>query len=237
MNGIEKKVSTKILAGVLILVFLNLSAGAVICGNFSECGFEGEPCDSSGGGSSTGQYITESEGTYSVSIGTLIVESAGHLLNSYSGMTRLLNNVEMTELKGSDFNAMREILYATIEDMERAKTSLTRLKEAAANRPYYRPVIYRLWLFDYCRFQQENNLLPGIFDKVKRYLYYGDIRGVYAQCLKDNEAILEQLYTLKESIDADRFPEIESLWRLNQAYVSTLLFGQYTSQVFKTILK
>jgi len=230
-----KILKLSILFGIIILITY-MPIYAYIWANHTECGYEGELCDTGGTGSGGELYIPETEGTYYVSIGDIIIDSAGHLLNAYSSMTKLLGNVETAELKGTDFNAMREILYSTIEDMERANTSLTILNAAAATRPYNWPVIYRLWFFDYYRFQNENHLLPGIFDKVKSYLYNGDIRGVYAQCLKDNEAILDQLYTLKEHIDADKFPEINSLWRLNQAYVSTLLFGQYTSQVFKSIL-
>ncbi len=46
----------------------------------------------------------------------------------------------------------------------------------------------------------------------------------------------DQLYRLKSVVEADRFPEISSLWSLNHDYATLMLFGQYTSQVFESFL-
>jgi len=230
----SKKLTLKIAIGVFVLLLTGYLSYPVIWYNYSECGYEGE-CGGEGTGSVTGDAIGSAQGT-GMSIGVLIVESAGHLTKSYSSMMTLLNKIEMSELNGTDFNELRETLYITIEEMEKANEAISNLKTAADMRPYYMPVIYRLWFFDYCGFQKEKGLLPGIFDNVRYYLGRGDIRGVYTRALNNSEHILSRLYELKEWLVTDKLPDISTFWQINQDYMSLILLGQYTSTVFKEIL-
>ncbi|MCP5104631.1 MAG: hypothetical protein GY950_14695 [bacterium] len=197
----------------------------MIVGNWSECAFEEECNDPETSNSGTGSGI-----------GIYIVDGAGFLLNSHSGMTAFLNRVEMAEFNGTDFNELREILYQAAEDMEKAKSAYYNLKNAAAQKTYSQPVITKLSQFDYDGFQTANGLNAGIFGDVKNYLHQGDIRGIYDRFLQQSEAILEQLYIVKASVDSDNIPDISSLWRINGDYSEFILFGQYTSEVFKAIL-
>jgi hypothetical protein len=77
---------------------------------------------------------------------------------------------------------------------------------------------------------------PAVFNPLREYLARGDVRGVFSKVLKDTEAILDQLYSIKEILEADKVPEIETTWKLNQTFSDYLLFGQYAAMVFKEMI-
>ena len=78
-------------------------------------------------------------------------------------------------------------------------------------------------------------LIPSIFNQVKGYLQYGDIRGVYARELSGVQDILDLLERIKSAVDVDRLPAMNDLWRLNQKYGEALYFGQYVAEIFAGI--
>jgi hypothetical protein len=217
-----KKFVSKVSLGVLIFILFNTITYSMIVGNWADCGFGG------GGG--------ESKSLTSFTIRIYIIEGAGYFLNSHSSIQALLNRVELSELNVIDFNEMREILYKAIEDMEKAKDSYYNLKQEADKTPYNPVMINFLLNFDYNGFREEKGLNLTIFENVNNYLSRGDIRGIFSNFLANSESILEQLYTIKEWVDAYKLPKISSLWRLNQDYVEAQLFGQYTSEIFHEIL-
>lgn len=223
----NKQLILKIIIGIIILSFANISYSR-LAHNWSDCAYEGE-CD---GGESTSLINTP----MSISMHTYIVEGAGYFLDSHSSMQAFFNRVEMSDVNSVDFNELREILYKAIEDMEKAREAYYNLKIKADNTPYKMSMIEILMQFDFEEFQLENGLLPSIFEKVEYYLNKGNVRGLYATILSSNEEILYKLYEIKEVVDADQFPEITKLWRINQKYAEFQLFGQYTSEVFKKAL-
>ena len=223
-----KKTNQKIILGLLILGLFAFNSYSYVTFNWSDCAYRGE-CD---GGESTSLIMVP----MSMSMHTYIVEGAGYFLDSHSNFQAFLSRVEMSEINGVDYNELREILYKSIEDMEKAREAYYNLKITADNTPYKEPVIEALRAFDYDGFQEANGLIPYIFEKVKGYLSKGDVRGIYADALSSMESLLEKLYTVKESLDTDQFPEIKELWRINQFYSESLFTGQYTSEVFKYIL-
>jgi hypothetical protein len=165
-----------------------------------------------------------------------IVEGAGYFLDSHSSMQAFLNRVEMSDVKGVDYNELREILYNAIENMEKAREAYYNLKLKADNTPYKQVMIDKLLEFNYEGFKESNGLIPFIFERVKNYLSKGDVRGIYAEFVSNTEKILEKLYEIKISVDSDQFPDISNLWRINQVYSEYLLYGQYTSEVCKANL-
>ncbi|UCH97953.1 MAG: hypothetical protein JSV88_14155, partial [Candidatus Aminicenantes bacterium] len=74
-----------------------------------------------------------------------------------------------------------------------------------------------------------------IFKDLETYLKKGDIRGMYSRECIEISKILALLYKVKIFLDAGQFPDLEDLWRLNQAYAQSLLFGQYAAEVFARI--
>ncbi len=222
------KTSQKVILGLLVLGLFTFNSYSAITFNWSDCAYRGE-CD---GGEAASLIMVP----MSTSMHTYIVEGAGYFLDSHSNLQAFLSRVEMSEINGIDYNELREILYKTIEDMEKAREAYYNLKIKADNTPYEENVIEQLGAFDYDGFQEANGLIPFIFEKVKGYLSKGDVRGVYANGLSNTETILEKLYTVKESVDADQFPDIKDLWRISQFYSENQGFGQYTSEIFRTIL-
>ncbi len=53
---------------------------------------------------------------------------------------------------------------------------------------------------------------------------------------KDLDLLLAQLTELKSSIDGGRLPEVQKVWKLNQTFTESVLFGQYFSQVLYRLL-
>lgn len=219
-----KQFKLKIFIGAMIIFLLLPNLYSYITYNWSECGLE-PGCEYKALISSGGD-----------SIGGFIVRAAGYFLNSHSAWNTLLNRVEMSELNGLDYAELREYLYRSIEEMEKACAAYTDLKAAADKTAYVQSVIDRLLTFDYYSFQKEMGLNAVIFSGVRYYLGKGDIRGIYNAALNKATAILDSLYKLKILIDADTLPGIQDLWRINQTYVEFGLFGQYVSQVFYAIL-
>jgi hypothetical protein len=219
----NKKLALKLSVCIFILIGINLMSFGLIMGNFGDCGFD------SGGGKDI-SIVKD------VSIKLYITEGAGYFLNSNSGMQLFLNKIEMSELNGVDYKELRDILYRTIENMEKAKEAYYNLKQKADNTPYNQAFINQLLFFDYAGFQNEKGLNETILKYVESFLREGDMRGFFAILLANSDKILNKLYTVKESVDSDRFPEISTIWRLSQDYSETILFGQYGSEVFYKII-
>ncbi len=229
----NKKNSTLIVRTILciiVFVIFNVQALPEICGNYGECTVE--PGCEGGGDSSTGLYIPESNWMLKM----YIVDGAGYVLNTYSGMGTLLRQIEMSELYGPDYCKMRETLYGMIEDMERARHTYYIVNGIMQMTPYKKSVIDGLKIFDYDGLREKAGLMPVVFDHVKGYLERGDVRGVFTAIHKNTGVILDQLYILKETLEADKLPAITSAWKLNQTFTESVLFGQYFSQVMYQIL-
>ncbi len=167
---------------------------------------------------------------------TYIVASTGFFLNSHSSYQAFLNRVEMTDLKGADYNEMRELLYNAIDSMKKARAAYARVKRASKKIPYDQVMIDRLQKFDYEGFQAKYGLLEPIFEKVKSLLAKGDIDGLDDATLSNMDSILRLLNQAKAAIKKGQSPDIELLWRINQEYLESQLFGQYMSEVFKANL-
>ena len=116
--------------------------------------------------------------------------------------------------------------------MEQARNTYLQLKNLAAVTPYNQEVIYKLLTFNYDSFQEENGLFPVIFEKVKGFLATGNVTGIYNEFYTYTGHILDLLYTLKKVVDAEIFPDIANVWKVNQKYSEVKLFGQYVAQIF-----
>lgn len=215
---------TKLIILLFTMMLLVSSAHGLIIGNESGRGFgdggkSENPCDPGGGKSSP-------------TIGQYLVEGGGCYLNSYSDMMILLNRVEMSVISGVNHEELQGILNSAIDHLEHAKSSYLNLCNLAEITPYNQDIIVLLMNFDYSVFKKEYGLNADIFKKVEELLNKGDIRGVYKRLYDDVCNILMQLYSLKENVDKDSFPKVSDLWRINQNFSQSILFGQYVAEVF-----
>jgi hypothetical protein len=167
---------------------------------------------------------------------TYIMESTGYFLASHSDYQDFLNRVEMSDIKGIDYKELRELIYSTIDNMEKAREAYVNLKTTAEKIPYNQEMIDKLMKFDYDGFRIQYGLNEPIFERVKSLLITADIPGLDDTVIANMDAVLKQLYTARAIVDKDSTPDVSILWRINQAYAEAQLFGQYMSEVFRDIL-
>jgi hypothetical protein len=208
---------------IAILTAFTIPTHARVCHNGVEDGYD------DGGGRKAEAWGSTG------SIKTLIIEGAGNLLDSQAYMLLFLNKVEMSDLRGVDYSQLRDTLNKAIESMNQAVTNYRTLARKAAYTPYNQGTVYQLVLFDYAGFQKERNLNADIFGKLEHYLAKGDVTGTLYKTLYDTETLLKMMYSLKNTIDTDLLPDNSSLWRLNQKFSETMLFGQYSAEVHQKI--
>lgn len=172
---------------------------------------------------------------FSPSIGQLIIEGAGYFLASHADSQTLLNKLELSEINGVNYPEVQGILNSAIANMENACATFKSLIQLAKETPYDQTVIDKLRKFDYQGFMKTNNLVGDIFIKVQGFLAKGDVTGAYIELKASKDAIIAQLYVIKDALDSNLFPDTNLLYRVNQAYSETMLFGQYVAQVFKNL--
>jgi hypothetical protein len=208
----------KIMAILFLLMFVNVSHAAMIA-NYSCTAFPD-------------QCATSGDRSNGITIGEFIIVGGGYFLESHSNLKMLLSRVELSEIRGIDYAQTRDILYRAIDKMERANTIYLGLKNMAEEIDYNPEVVNRLTGFDYNGFRETFALNPTIFKKVEDFLSKGNVRGVYNEIFIETGNILEKLYIVRERLEANMFPAVSNLWRINQEYAEVELFGQYVAEVF-----
>ena len=129
-----------------------------------------------------------------------------------------------------------QTLKHTLKDFIRGRCGLYfrdhDLKNLAASIPYDYALIGKLKSFDYQTFFKNNpGLNPAVFQNVEFFLKSGDVKGAFDYMYEGATEIFNKLNLIKESTDIATLPKISELWRLNQMYSNTLLFGQYITQL------
>lgn len=220
MKQVEFKSISKVFLVIIVLFFLTGHVFALVYGNESDKGFDG----GSGGGKSSTPIIR-----------TYVIRGAGYFLSAHSDILLFLDKTELAELDGVDYTELQGIITNALQHMQQAGDTYFNLTQTADITPYNMEVIDQLVQFDYAAFQQEKGLNAVIFADAAAYLSKGDIRGIYHRFLSVCENLLVQLNAIKADIDARRFPQAQDLWNLNQYTGKSLLFGQYTAQVFHQV--
>lgn len=173
--------------------------------------------------------------TSNITLRQLIAFGGSNFLKSAGHINQFFSLVESSELTGPDYNALQKTINAAIYYMEQARITYLQLKDLASETPYNQEVIYKLLNFHYDSFQEENGLFPVIFEKVKGFLAAGNVTGIYDELYYYTGHILDLLYTLKKNVDSEIFPDISTVWKVNQKYSEVKLFGQYVAMVFYNI--
>lgn len=170
-----------------------------------------------------------------LSIKSDIIDGAGFFLESYSDALLFLQAIEWSEPGNVDYNELKRLLDRTMNNLGNAYRAYAKLTVMAYAVPYNPVFIEKLTSFDYTGFQQARSLDGAAFAAVKKYLAVGDVRGVFARICSRSGRILYLLRDIRASIEAEKFPPMSSLWRLNQLLNETMLFGQYAAEVFYEI--
>jgi hypothetical protein len=97
---------------------------------------------------------------------------------------------------------------------------------------YNEPAISQLKIFDYSGYQRDSNLLPSIYDKVKKYLTVGNVRGAFVEI---QNLISEISLDLESLLMQGGIPDKWIIWRITQKFNETGLYGQYLAEIFNHI--
>jgi hypothetical protein len=212
--------------GILTLL-LSMALFGLVVANHSETSYDG---DEDGGDDTLSTMQSQTPG-----LKIMIVRGAGCFLESNAYFQHFLQRVETAELNGADHAEWRSLLEHAVTGLESAGVTYRQLKNRAAGLPYNPGVIFNLLVFDYRGFRSKNGLNKTVFSRVEYFLSRGNVTGVYGEISARTDELLELLRVVKKSVDSDTLPPIRQLWKINQLYFDTLLFGQYVAMVFNTV--
>jgi hypothetical protein len=212
-----------VLAGLFIFGLV-IPGYSMYVGNASENGFS-DP------GGTSGVSSTKS----TITIKYLIIKSAKYFLKGKSSVDLLASRLEAAELDGINFYELQQIANDALWNMRTARYYYLELKNLADATPYNQAVISQLAAFDYKAFSNENRLNNDIYGQVTGYLQAGDIRGSYDQLFTYTDNIINFMETVQWDVFCWKFPEMDTIWKLNQECAQMLLFGQYIAQIFNRL--
>jgi hypothetical protein len=222
----KKQFILKIFIGIIISTMLYTIGFSCILQNGSGRGY-GE-----GGGDSSGDELK----CNSTIITTYIIEGAGYYLDAHSYFNTFLNRVELSEIRDFNYIECNQLINSALDNIKYAKETYYLLIEVAEITPYNQTVISKLNNFDYNLYMNEHTLNSVIFKDVENYLKNGDIRGVHKRIYSDVIEIEKLLISIKNELSLDKMPDLSIIWKLNEAFSDTLIFGQYVARVFYAIL-
>ena len=212
----RKKIFLKISLCSLIIFILSASnLFSLICANWTDIAFN-----------------TENE---KVLISPDIVTGASLFLDSHASMLLFSNRIELSEKDGIDFTQLNSIIDSVIEKMKNFNDIYTCLYEKTEDISYNESIISKLNQFDYENFSLERSLNTVVFERVKKYLQAGDMRGLYYRISNDSIKLIELLNKIKCELEEKRLPSLPDIWRTNQSFSEMYLFGQYASEVCREI--
>jgi len=205
----------KMILAVMIIFGLSISLFPWLYSNHGECFFIPSEC-------SGGKSASASDSVPVSMLGILIEDGACSYLDSYSYFLGYLKEYEA----GNSY--AKYSLVKAYESITTADDIYKKIIEGAAGYPYNETAIDRLKSFDYDTYSKTFDLNPRVFSQLRGLLAKGDVRGVFQEIEKRFRTLAEYLVTSRTGI----IPEKTGLWRINQAYAETLLFGQYAAEIF-----
>ena len=217
MSHLKTKSSGIMILGIILLVLMNTNVFPCWISNTTGDGFV------DGG---------DAESRTASAIEDYIVDGAGYFLDSYDKVLVFMKKTELMDKQSVSNEELASLLDTALAQMQLANDTYVNLKMTADNTPYNTVVIDALKNFNYDAFKEKNGLNGDVFKVAAKYLSKGDIRGVYGKTLEDTGKIIDLLNQVKNKIDAGVVPPLNEVWKLNQAYSQSLLFGQYVTQVF-----
>ena len=182
-----------------------------------------------GGGYDDGSE--EKSGSYSA-IETYIIEGGSRYLNANSSFQKLLESVELQDLKGIDYAELKDIVNSASSNIQKAVEIYDKLIETAEITPYNETIVDKLSSFDYKRFMIGNGLNSSIFDQVENYLEKGDITGLFKKVHVDLKGIKTMLNRINEVLSQNKMPDIPKFRAINEKFSEVSLFGSYAARVF-----
>lgn len=169
------------------------------------------------------------------SIGTLVVKGGRNYFNSYSSFLKVLEIVEAAEIEGVNFDLLDQSIRESLIKLQLSREFYYDLILKADTTSYNKSFILKLKSFEYCDYQERNNLNAIIFDDVVFFLKAGDITGSYIYAYLKIIEIEQALKAMIPVIESGAVPKLETFWKVNESFAHTLLFAQYIARVCMTI--
>ncbi len=161
-----------------------------------------------------------------------VVDSASLLLQSTSEAYLFMNEVELAEVRGLDFDAAQHRIQLAMGKLVQAREAMERVIQLtlAGGVPGERR--RTLSGFDYANMADQYSLNGEIMGKVTSFLIRGDVVGLYRQHVDNLRTIETLLLYLDGEIGQGRRPENDRMWPVLRLYNETLLLANYATMVF-----
>jgi len=166
-----------------------------------------------------------------------LIQGASYLLQSYSDFLLLLNESEMSPLKGFDMQRVETLVKTSLDKLEASHYFYQKSIDVLSSRDFDSGAISRLMGFDYDGFRVMNDLHEETMSRVAYYLSTGDVVGTYEVAHSDIGKILDSLYTVMLDVGAGETPKLSKLQKIYKQYSDLMQFGYYASLVFAEIRK
>ncbi|MCP4147998.1 MAG: hypothetical protein GY757_09645 [bacterium] len=163
-----------------------------------------------------------------------ITWGAGLFLKSQADMMCFSRMYELSD-RGIDYSQCRQLLERAMQNLRDAKENVSHILKLTAITPYKKDMILMLRDFNYNALQKKHALNRAVFDNVSSILSSGDIATVYITLLKKLNYIEKILIEINGYVETNRIPELSLVWRINEAFSQTHLFGQYVTRVFHAL--
>ncbi len=166
-----------------------------------------------------------------------LIQGASFLLQSYSDYLMLLNESELSPIKGFDLPRVETLARTALEKLETAQFYYQKSIQILATRKFDGESIRRLKDFDYDGFRANQNLHTDTMGRVAFYLSSGDVVGTYEAAYSDIGKMIDSLYPILWNIRVGSSPQLPQLRKVYKQYSDLMQFGYYASLVFAEIRK
>lgn len=170
-----------------------------------------------------------------ISMEIMVTEGAGYFFQVHAMVQTLLNMVELQDIKAIDYIELDQMVKSSLINIINARITFEKLIKVAEATSYNIEVIEQLNRFDYDTFMNEYGLNPFIFAIVRDYLINGDITSTYKHAYGNFRKIEQLLLNIQSATLANKLPESEIFWRLNELCAEETLIGSYIARIFKAI--
>jgi hypothetical protein len=169
---------------------------------------------------------------------SLVAQGASSFLQSFSNFYLLLNESELgseNETTGFNFVKANSSIENTLNNLVTSRDNLSQLLSLLKKSTVESTAIQKLKSFNYEALVTTRNLHPRVMDRLKCFLYRGDLNGFLEEILSDLDSIITHSIKIQESIQNNKIPSLDNLRELFQEFSDCMLFGYYASLVFSEI--
>jgi len=167
-----------------------------------------------------------------------MIEGSNNFLKAHSEAFKLLSVYEMSELQTD---------ICTLDATSTVKNSILYIGQALINFEnaisigkkigYNESKMNWFTTFDYEYLRVEKGLNAEIYSKVKYSLQKGDVLGLYQQNITNLKEITNILVDIRDTLNENKKPSIDSCWKLLQKLSEATLWGNYATIIGNNILQ